>query len=158
MAVKAWFKDNLINPLIGFAESFVNFFIDGINDIIGAINTMIQLASSALGVVGITVDAPQIPNIDRIALPRLATGAVIPPNREFMAVLGDQKHGTNIEAPEELLRQMANDAAGANADILREIRDAIRAGKILMLDRRELGRAVVDVYGQESRRVGVSLL
>ena len=34
-----------------------------------------------------------------MSIPRLAQGAVIPPNREFMAVLGDQKHGTNIEAP-----------------------------------------------------------
>ena len=29
----------------------------------------------------------------------LAKGAVIPPNAPFMAMLGDQKHGTNIEAP-----------------------------------------------------------
>jgi len=147
-----------INGLISAVESFVNFFIGGINDIIGAINAMISAAAAALSITGKSVKAPQIPIIPEIALPRLATGAVIPPNREFMAVLGDQKHGTNIEAPEGLLRQMANDAAGANADILREIRDAIRAGKVLMLDRRELGRAVVDVYGQESRRVGVSLL
>ena len=32
-------------------------------------------------------------------IPALAQGAVIPPNREFLAVLGDQKRGTNIEAP-----------------------------------------------------------
>ena len=32
-------------------------------------------------------------------LPRLAKGAVIPPRQEFAAILGDQKHGTNIEAP-----------------------------------------------------------
>ena len=32
-------------------------------------------------------------------VPALARGAVIPPNREFLAVLGDQKSGTNIEAP-----------------------------------------------------------
>lgn len=31
--------------------------------------------------------------------PKLAQGAVIPPNREFMAVLGDQTSGTNIETP-----------------------------------------------------------
>ena len=29
----------------------------------------------------------------------ILTGAVIPPNAPFMAMLGDQKHGTNIEAP-----------------------------------------------------------
>ncbi len=32
-------------------------------------------------------------------IPHLAQGAVIPPNREFLAVLGDQRHGTNVEAP-----------------------------------------------------------
>lgn len=35
----------------------------------------------------------------RLPVPALARGAVIPPNREFMAVLGDQRNGTNIEAP-----------------------------------------------------------
>jgi hypothetical protein len=36
----------------------------------------------------------------------LATGAVIPANAPFAAILGDQKHGTNIEAPENLIRQI----------------------------------------------------
>lgn len=45
-----------------------------------------------------------IPNI-----PKLAQGAVIPPNREFMAVLGDQKSGTNIEAPADLIRQIVRE-------------------------------------------------
>ena len=31
--------------------------------------------------------------------PELATGAVIPPNNKFLAVLGDQKSGMNIETP-----------------------------------------------------------
>lgn len=38
-------------------------------------------------------------------LPKLATGAVIPPNAPFMAMLGDQKHGTNIEAPLDTIKQ-----------------------------------------------------
>lgn len=33
------------------------------------------------------------------SVPYLASGAVIPPNAPFMAVLGDQRHGTNVEAP-----------------------------------------------------------
>jgi hypothetical protein len=32
-------------------------------------------------------------------IPQLAKGAVIPPNHKFLAVLGDQNRGTNIEAP-----------------------------------------------------------
>jgi len=38
-------------------------------------------------------------------VPYLATGAVIPPNAPFCAVLGDQKHGTNIEAPLETIKE-----------------------------------------------------
>ena len=44
----------------------------------------------------------------------LASGAVIPPNKEFMAVLGDQKHGTNIETPEALLRKIVREESGKN--------------------------------------------
>lgn len=36
-------------------------------------------------------------------VPHLAKGAVIPPNKEFMAVLGDQTSGTNIETPLETM-------------------------------------------------------
>lgn len=44
-----------------------------------------------------------------VSVPRLATGAVIPPNGEFLAVLGDQKHGRNLEAPEDLIRQIVRE-------------------------------------------------
>lgn len=42
---------------------------------------------------------PNTASVSTYALPHLASGAVIPPNAPFMAVLGDQRHGTNIEAP-----------------------------------------------------------
>lgn len=42
-------------------------------------------------------------------IPYLAQGAVIPPNREFLAVLGDQRHGNNIEAPEDLIRKIVRE-------------------------------------------------
>ena len=42
-------------------------------------------------------------------IPYLAQGAVIPPNREFLAVLGDQSSGTNIEAPESLIRKIVRE-------------------------------------------------
>lgn len=45
-------------------------------------------------------------------IPKLATGAVIPPNKEFMAVLGDQKQGNNIEAPENLIRRIVREESG----------------------------------------------
>ena len=59
-----------------------------------------------------------IPSYHIDELPHLARGAVIPPNKEFLAVLGDQKHGTNIEAPlttiQEAVALVMEDYAAAN--------------------------------------------
>ena len=56
------------------------------------------------------------------SVPHLASGAVIPPNKEFMAVLGDQKSGTNIEAPLDTIKQAVAEVMGqgggsSNGDI-----------------------------------------
>lgn len=54
-------------------------------------------------------------NLNRAnTVPYLASGAVIPPRSEFLAVLGDQKNGRNLEAPEDLLRQIVREEAGGN--------------------------------------------
>ena len=45
-------------------------------------------------------------------VPYLASGAVIPPNAPFMAMLGDQKRGNNIEAPEDLIRKIVREESG----------------------------------------------
>lgn len=50
-------------------------------------------------------------NLGRVnTVPYLASGAVIPPRSEFLAVLGDQKNGRNLEAPEGVIRDIINDA------------------------------------------------
>lgn len=48
---------------------------------------------------------PAFATLSTTPIPKLATGAVIPANREFLAVLGDQKRGTNVEAPLEMIKQ-----------------------------------------------------
>lgn len=53
-----------------------------------------------------------LPKVNTI--PYLANGAVIPPRSEFLAVLGDQKNGKNLEAPEETIREIINDALAQN--------------------------------------------
>lgn len=69
-------------------------------------------------------------------VPMLATGAVIPPNAPFMAVLGDQRRGTNIEAPLATIQEavaavmgdmMAGNMAGHEATVaaLQAILEAI---------------------------------
>lgn len=57
-----------------------------------------------------------------LPVPELATGAVIPPNAPFMAILGDQKHGTNIEAPLDTMRKAfaeeASKIGGGSVDVV----------------------------------------
>lgn len=54
-------------------------------------------------------------NLPRVStIPYLAKGAVIPPRSEFLAMLGDQKQGNNIEAPEGLIREIIDDAFARN--------------------------------------------
>lgn len=95
--------------------------------------------------------AAPVPDISTFHIPALARGAVIPPNREFLAVLGDQKTGTNIEAP--------------LSDIENAVTRAVRAAGgiggnmtvVLQVEGRELGRAVVKYGGAEYKRIGVNL-
>ncbi|MCM1416679.1 MAG: hypothetical protein NC430_12250 [bacterium] len=49
-------------------------------------------------------------NVADAPIPALARGAVIPPNRAFLAVLGDQRSGTNVEAPLETIKQAQTEA------------------------------------------------
>lgn len=84
-------------------------------------------------------------------IPALARGAVIPPNREFLAVLGDQKQGTNIETPLATMVQAFKQAlseSGYNG----------RNEATLVLDRDTLGKVIYKLNKAESRRVGVSLV
>lgn len=53
---------------------------------------------------------PAIAKLSNIEIPKLATGAVLPANREFLALVGDQKHGTNVEAPLDTIRQANREA------------------------------------------------
>ena len=95
----------------------------------------------------------QVPPVSSVDLPRLASGAVIPPNREFLAVLGDQRQGMNLEAPADMIRQMVADgirAAGIGSGNRSQT-------VILQVGRRELGRVVYELNKEETQRVGVKL-
>lgn len=81
-------------------------------------------------------------------IPALARGAVIPPNREFLAVLGDQRSGNNYEVPDAKLRQLLREELSALGG---------KSEAVLMLDRDVLGRVVYQLNKAEGNRVGVSL-
>lgn len=101
-----WFNQHVVDPLknvfnsiIGFFEGVANRAIKAVNNIIKAINKISFDVPDWVPVIGGKKFGFNLKEVKEITLPRLATGAVIPPNHEFAAVLGDQKRGTNIEAP-----------------------------------------------------------
>lgn len=97
------FKTGL-NGAIGIIEKFINKVTSGFRGLVnGALGGITNIAEK----VGYDID---LPKLEEIKIPRLAKGAVIPANREFLAVLGDQKSGTNIEAPAALIKQMTMEA------------------------------------------------
>jgi hypothetical protein len=95
------FIKGIINNIIDFINRMIEGIVFGINTVIGAANA-----------VGELVGLPEIQSVTAPKIPRLATGAVIPPNAEFLAVLGDQKSGKNIEAPADLIRQIIREEIG----------------------------------------------
>lgn len=102
----------------------INGIISFLNNMISGVTTMVNRVIQSLNSLSITVPkwVPtyggkkfgfNLSTVKSYRIPYLATGAVIPPNREFMAVLGDQKHGTNIETPEGLLRKIIREELGS---------------------------------------------
>ena len=108
--VKQIFK-GIWNGIVSILEGAVNLIIGGINWMIRQLNKIQIKAPGWLG--GGTIGF-NIPAISTVSIPRLAQGAVIPPNREFLAVLGDQKNGTNVEAPLETIKQALAEVLSQN--------------------------------------------
>ena len=82
-------------------------------------------------------------------IPKLATGAVIPANREFLAVLGDQRSGTNVEAPLATIEQ-------AVANVLSRMGGFGTQQAVLEIDGEKFGKLIYKLNKREGKRVGVS--
>lgn len=140
--------EGIINGIIKAFETMINWIVDSLNKISFDVPDWVPL----IGGQKFGFDISRA-NFGRLTIPRLAQGAVIPPNREFLAVLGDQRQGTNIEAPLATMVeafQMALDSRGGYNGGNTEV--------VLEIDGRELGRAVVEQGNRENRRIGTRLV
>lgn len=150
------FVIGIINGLIGGFEGFVNIFVKGINLIIGGLNKISFDMPDWVPLIGgkkFGFNLPKMKEASFSRIPKLAQGAVIPPNREFLAVLGDQKQGTNIEAPLQTIVDAFNIALQGNANY-----GGGNTEVVLEIDGREFGRAVVEQGNKENRRIGTRLV
>lgn len=99
--------------LEGFKE-VVNKLIDGINNVVAIPFNGINDALKTIRDIEILKHKPfaGLPTISVPKIPYLAQGAVLPPNKPFMAMVGDQRHGTNIEAPLDTIKQAVAEVLG----------------------------------------------
>lgn len=140
------------NLIVGTIEGAINLIIDGINLLISALNKIQVNIPDWVPLLGGRTFGVNIPPVTRVSLPRLASGAVIPPNSEFLAVLGDQKSGTNIETPLATMVQAFKQAMNETG-----VAGSRQMTVIFQLDRRELGRTIYQLNNEETQRVGVKL-
>lgn len=126
-----------INGIIAAINGLINGAVSGINAVIRALNRLSFDVPDWVPFAGGKHFGFNISQITAPKIPYLASGAVIPPNKQFMAVLGDQKQGNNIEAPESLIRRIVREETGGNSGVH-------RIEVPVYLDRRKIAYAVVD--------------
>lgn len=144
---------NAFETALTLIKAPINGIIGAINWIIGCINDMLAGIEDALQ---IDIDIPnpfggrlfyyhigglELPRVPTI--PYLATGAVIPPNAPFLATLGDQRNGQNLEAPEGLIRQIFREEGSGKPSVVN-----------IYIDRKKVFEAVVNEARDRQRMNG----
>ena len=132
------FIKRIINSILGGIEKMANGVVSGINTVIKAMNNLSFDIPDWVPSMGGKTFGFNIPTLKNVSIPKLATGTVVPPNREFMAILGDNKKETEVVSPlstmkqavkEALMESGINGTSNASGDIIIQIdgREVFRA-------------------------------
>lgn len=147
----------ILNIVIAVLNTLWSVIYATAGAVVNAVGGLFEAAAQIAGYdADLTWDAtafPKIPYISKLDIPALAQGTVIPPNKEFLAILGDQTSGTNIEAPLQTIVDAFNIALQNNPNAGRGSTEVV-----LEIDGREFGRAVVEQGNRENRRIGTRLV
>lgn len=104
-----------INTIIGLINGMISAIVSGLNAVIDRLNSLSFTIPSWVPKFGGNRFGLNISHLTAPTIPYLASGAVIPPNAPFMAVLGDQRNGNNLEMPESLLRRIIREESGKSS-------------------------------------------
>lgn len=142
-------------------KSAVNQLIRGLNSVLKTSFSQINNVFSKLRNTQVMGKYPfsYLPSIKVPNIPALAKGAVIPANREFLAILGDQKSGTNVEAPLDTITEAMMIALQAQGGTLtpEAIAAAMRSalqGMGVYFDRQQAGRIMAGAINDNRRADG----
>lgn len=139
----------VINGILSGIQSMVNGIIGGLNSMIRALNHLhFSIPDWVPGLGGKSLGF-NLSTISRVSLPRLATGAVLPANQPFLSVVGDQKHGTNIEAPLDTIKQ-------ALKETLQGMNMSDNSPIVIEIDGKEVFRAIRNQDRQFIKQTGKS--
>lgn len=143
----------LWNGIVSILEGAVNLIVRGVNSLIKQLNKVSLTIPDWVPVVGGNNWSPNIQPMQELKIPRLATGHVVPPNREFLAVLGDNKTETEVVSPLSTMKQ-------AMLEALRESGGTGGKGTTIVFEGElaALARILRPYIEEEGRRVGVSLV
>lgn len=114
-----------INLIIGLINGMLKGICNGINFAIRGLNKLSFDVPDWVPVIGGEKWGFNISELSAPQIPYLANGAVIPPNKQFLAMLGDQKSGTNVEAPLSTIQEAVAEVMGDQLEALAAIGEAI---------------------------------
>jgi phage-related protein len=139
----------VVNLIIGFVNALINGVETALNFVIDCLNVLsFEVPSWVPGIGGQTWGF-DIEHIDFGEIPELATGAVLPANHPFLAMLGDQKSGTNIEAPLDTIKQALSEVmgqgVGGGSDAVMELDGQTFARLVMPYITNEMNRRGYDV-------------
>ena len=154
--IKKIFK-GVFDSLVGIVKTPINAIIGILNGLISGVQTMQNNVAKAINSLSISIPdwvpgvggsswSPNLSIWKLSRIPYLASGAVIPPNKEFLAVLGDQNKGNNIEAPESLIRRIVREESGGNSNNTYEV--SAKVG------RKELFKIIIDEAKMQRTQTG----
>ena len=131
-----------INGIISLFESGVNFIVKMLNKLSFDVPDWVPLiGGKKFGF-----------NLKEVHIPRLAQGAVLPANRPFLAQLGDQKNGTNLETPESLLRQIYAEENAPMIVLMQQMLEVLKRGTSIQIDGREILMATRNAENRAGRQ------
>jgi len=161
---KKW-ADMMVGVKAGFGTAFHNA-IEGVrsqfNKMIYWLNDRMRISWPELRIAGKYIAGGGSTQVFKLPyIPKLATGGVIPPNSSFLAMMGDQKNGRNLEAPENLIRQIVREESGGSVgteSLLNDILFAIKDGKVMVVDKTAFAKVVSSTQGSSFRVAGSTLI
>ena len=153
-----WIEENIIDPIskgfvdmingvIGFINGMLDGIVGGVNGIIRAINRLQFTVPDWVPEFGGQTVGFNLKELTAPQIPYLAKGAVLPANRPFLAVVGDQRHGTNVEAPLATIQE----AVGL---VMNDHISAMMAGFRALLEEQQATRRTIEGIEIGDRVIG----